>query len=41
MPREADPPSSARNVLGGPLACCCERPRTGFYRDGYLQAHGA
>lgn len=35
MPRDADRPSSARNVLGGPLACCCESPRTGFYRDGY------
>jgi hypothetical protein len=27
--------SSARNVLGGELICCCERPPTGFYRDGY------
>jgi uncharacterized protein (DUF2237 family) len=27
--------SSARNVLGGPLASCCDEPRTGFYRDGY------
>jgi len=35
MPRDPDRPSSARNVLGGPLACCCEAPRTGFYRDGY------
>jgi hypothetical protein len=35
MPRDADRPSSARNVLGGPLACCCSSPRTGFYRDGY------
>jgi hypothetical protein len=35
MPRDADRPSSARNVMGGPLACCCEQPRTGFYRDGY------
>jgi uncharacterized protein (DUF2237 family) len=35
MPRDADRPSSARNVLGGPLDCCCESPRTGFYRDGY------
>lgn len=33
--RDANQPCSARNVLGGPLACCCERPRTGFYRDGY------
>ena len=35
MPRDADRPSSARNVLGGPLASCCNAPRTGFYRDGY------
>lgn len=33
--RDADRPSSARNVLGGPLTCCCASPRTGFYRDGY------
>ncbi len=37
MPRDADRPSSARNVLGGPLACCCTDPVTGFYRDGYCQ----
>lgn len=35
MPRDGDRPSSARNVLGGPLDCCCTAPRTGFYRDGY------
>lgn len=23
------------NVLGGPLACCCTNPITGFYRDGF------
>lgn len=23
-----------RNVLGGPLETCCDRPRTGFYRNG-------
>ena len=33
--RDADRPSSARNVLGGPLAPCCEDPATGFFRDGY------
>jgi len=33
--RDADRPSSALNVLGGPLALCCEDPATGFYRDGY------
>lgn len=35
MPRDSDQPSSARNVLGGPLTCCCSAPATGFYRDGY------
>jgi hypothetical protein len=25
------------NVLGGPIECCCLRPLTGFYRDGYCQ----
>ena len=35
MPRDADRPSSARNVLGGPLIGCCMEPRTGFFRDGY------
>jgi uncharacterized protein (DUF2237 family) len=35
VPRDSDRPSSARNVLGGPLECCCTAPRTGFYRDGY------
>jgi hypothetical protein len=24
----------ARNVLGGPLECCCTSPLTGFYRTG-------
>ena len=35
MPRDADRPSSARNVLGGPLIACCMEPRTGFFRDGH------
>jgi uncharacterized protein len=26
--------SDARNVLGEPLAECCTKPMTGFYRDG-------
>ncbi|GLC36798.1 hypothetical protein PLESTB_000781900 [Pleodorina starrii] len=26
-----------RNVLGGPLQCCCTSPRTGYYRDGYCR----
>lgn len=25
----------ATNVLGQALQCCCKRPLTGFYRDGY------
>ena len=25
------------NVLGGPLACCCTNPMTGFYRDGFCR----
>jgi uncharacterized protein (DUF2237 family) len=25
------------NVLGGPIECCCMRPLTGFYRDGYCR----
>ena len=29
----ADP----KNVLGKSLQCCCQSPRTGFYRDGYCQ----
>lgn len=35
MPRDSDRPSSARNVLGGPLESCCTDPLTGFYRDGH------
>lgn len=27
-------PFEAKNVLGGPLATCGDKPRTGFYRDG-------
>ena len=25
------------NVLGLPLACCCTKPMTGFYRDGFCR----
>jgi uncharacterized protein (DUF2237 family) len=25
------------NVLGKPLECCCDDPKTGFFRDGYCQ----
>jgi uncharacterized protein len=27
-------PSTAKNVLGGPLQTCSMKPLTGFYRDG-------
>jgi uncharacterized protein (DUF2237 family) len=30
----ASAPPAARNVLGGPLAPCSTRPKTGFFRDG-------
>ena len=32
--------SSAKNVLGEPLAACCTSPMTGFYRDGYCHTGG-
>ena len=25
------------NVLGGPIECCCLRPLTGYYRDGFCR----
>lgn len=25
------------NVLGTPLTCCCAKPKTGFFRDGYCR----
>jgi len=31
------PSSGPTNVLGGPLACCCSDPPTGFYRDGHCR----
>mgnify|MGYP002145371407 CR=1 FL=1 len=30
-------PSTAKNVLGGPLQTCSTKPLTGFYRDGYCR----
>jgi len=30
-------PTQPKNVLGGPLECCCTNPTTGFYRDGYCR----
>ena len=26
-----------KNVLGGELKCCCKKPLTGFYRDGFCR----
>ena len=26
-----------KNVLGGELQCCCKKPLTGFYRDGFCR----
>jgi uncharacterized protein len=34
MPFDPTSPARARNVLGGPLAVCSERPLTGFFRNG-------
>jgi len=31
---ENDKPEPARNVLGEPMVICCEKPLTGFYRNG-------
>ena len=31
---EDDIPEPARNVLGEPMDLCCEKPLTGFYRNG-------
>ncbi|MEW5307259.1 MAG: hypothetical protein WDW36_009667 [Sanguina aurantia] len=30
-------PKALKNVLGGPLKCCCTSPVTGYYRDGFCQ----
>ena len=32
-----DMTTPSKNVLGQPLACCCDDPVTGFYRDGYCR----
>ena len=34
MPVEDNRPEPARNVLGEPMEMCCEKPLTGFYRNG-------
>ncbi len=26
-----------KNILGGELKCCCMKPLTGFYRDGFCK----
>ena len=31
----------AKNVLGEPLALCCNDPKTGFYRDGFCHTGAA
>lgn len=37
MSTEASGADAPRNVLGGPLGCCCTSPKTGYYRDGYCR----
>ena len=34
---EASRAWSARNVLGTDLRCCCLKPRTGYFRDGFCR----
>ena len=34
MPVENNRPEQARNVLDEPMEMCCEKPLTGFYRNG-------
>ncbi|KAL3146918.1 hypothetical protein ABBQ38_014889 [Trebouxia sp. C0009 RCD-2024] len=36
-PRTVMSSSEQKNVLGGKLECCCTKPMTGFYRDGYCR----
>jgi uncharacterized protein (DUF2237 family) len=33
-------PTTAKNVLGGPLQTCSTKPLTGFYRDGCCNTKG-
>lgn len=42
MPSDGEPrrPWSARNVLGTELRCCCLKPLTGFFRDGFCRTDG-
>jgi uncharacterized protein len=39
MPFDPSSPERARNVLGGPLATCSERPLTGFFRNGCCETN--
>ena len=41
MIAKAKPETLDRNVLGGPLKCCCKDPMTGFYRDGHCRTGDA
>ena len=36
-PPTPSPLTDRKNVLGGPLECCCQSPQTGFYRDGFCR----
>ena len=39
IPEEFSGGGVQRNVLGGPLGTCGERPLTGFFRDGCCSTH--
>ncbi|MGK7931103.1 MAG: DUF2237 family protein [Microcystaceae cyanobacterium] len=32
--------TTAKNVIGTSLECCCTNPMTGFYRDGFCRTGG-
>ncbi|MBV9490299.1 MAG: DUF2237 domain-containing protein [Verrucomicrobia bacterium] len=40
MPANGEPRRAwtARNVLGTELKCCCLKPRTGYFRDGFCRS---
>jgi hypothetical protein len=40
-PPPPPPRADARNVLGGPLECCCTTPVTGWFRDGFCRTGAA
>ena len=29
--------NNVKNVLGEPLSACCDKPKTGYFRDGYCR----